>query len=162
MGLSLAPLGKLLLVLAMPWSGPAPGGAIVSQPVNATFQLLGPDGRPLLGPEDLEGYEWATHVLHLRPGARDRLAAALTGSLVSGVPFTVSAGGQACYQGVFTTSVSSKPQSTPVIDLMPVEAPSGDRLAIELGYPTADFFQGQDPRGDERVRQALAALGKLR
>jgi hypothetical protein len=37
-----------------------------------------------------------------------------------------------------------------------------ERLRIALGYPTPAFFVGADPRGDERVRRALEALGKLR
>jgi hypothetical protein len=51
----------------------------------------------------------------------------------------------------------------PVIDMHPL---GGDRLRenqlrIQLAYPTAQFFKGVDPRGEDRVRAALAAGGKL-
>jgi hypothetical protein len=123
----------------------------------STFTLQSPEGQPLLSADDVVAYDWATHTLTLRPGAREHLRSALVGGLVRGVPFVVMADGAACYRGVFTTSLSSATQSGPVIDL-----DAGERLTIELGYPSEQFFQGVDPRGDERVRQVLEALGKLR
>src|SRR5258708_40002075 len=80
-------------------------------PHAANFELLGPSGQPVLGADDLAGYHWATHVLALRPGALQRLRAALEGDLIAGVPFTVRASGADCYRGAFTTSLSSGTQS---------------------------------------------------
>jgi hypothetical protein len=54
--------------------------------------------------------------------------------------------------------------STPVIvvDAPEVEPRLGkNQLRIELGYPTANFFKGEDPRGDRRIKQALRDAGKL-
>jgi len=35
------------------------------------------------------------------------------------------------------------------------------KVRIALGYPTRDAFQGQDPRADPRILQALQQAGKL-
>jgi hypothetical protein len=48
-----------------------------------------------------------------------------------------------------------------VVNLDPADGSPPDALAITLGYPARDSFTGPDPRGDERVRRALEALGKL-
>jgi hypothetical protein len=59
-----------------------------------------------------------------------------------------------------TASFSSIPQSVPVINIYPLHGKAGV-VRIELGYPSRKAFKGEGTRGDERVRQALRALGKL-
>lgn len=76
----------------------------------------------------------------------------------------VTVRGKVVYKGTFTTIVSSLSFSTPVIvvDAQAVESKLGaDQLRIQLGYPTAEFFKGEDPRADRRIREALRADGKL-
>jgi hypothetical protein len=138
----------------------------VSQPA-ASFRLLSAQGRPILTDVDIVGYSWPTHTLILRPGVVPKLKSELmgTGKLVLGYPFKVEANGVVCYQGVFTTSLSSASQSCAVIDLDPIGKTPAERknqLSITLGYPSEKFFRGKDPRGDPQIRAALTALGKLK
>jgi hypothetical protein len=127
-----------------------------------SFTLVAADGHVFLSADDVVSYEWGHHRLVLREGVRQRLVRELVGDLVSGRPFTVVAGGQKCYEGVFTTSLSSNTQSGVVIDLQPVEQGAPNQVELQLGYPSAQFFRGIDPRGDQRIRQALEGLRKLK
>jgi hypothetical protein len=108
----------------------------------------------------------------LAPGQRIRLGERLCNDanlpggkrLVSGIPFVVAVGGKRIYGGNFTTSASSFSFDTPVIVIEPVAfnaAMIHDRIRIQLGYPTKEFFKGQDPRNDPRLRAALRNTGKL-
>jgi hypothetical protein len=123
------------------------------------------DGKVVIAADQVRSYEWATHTLTLAPGVREELAKQLRNNrIVSGIPFAVTVGGKALYKGKFTSVVSSRSFSTPVIvvDARAVEPKLGeDRLRIQLGYPTAEFFRGEDPRADPRLREALEAGGKL-
>ncbi len=131
---------------------------------TAGFRLLSAQGKPILTDADIVAYSWPTHTLILKPGVVTKLKAELMSKLSHSFPFKVEADGVICYQGVFTTSESSIPQSCAVINLNPIGKPPAerkDRLSITLGYPSEKFFRGKDPRGDPRIRAALVALGKL-
>jgi hypothetical protein len=137
----------------------------VEAPANSV-DIRGEDGAFLVAAGNIVSYDWSTHTLTLAPGARAKLAAELPNDsrLVRGIPFAIAVGGKAIYTGKFTSMQSSLSLSTPVILIEPkVLAPelAADQLRIQLGYPTAQFFRGQDPRGDARLRAALRATGKL-
>jgi hypothetical protein len=123
------------------------------------------DGKVVIAADQIRSYEWATHILTLVPNVRDELATRLRKDrAVSGIPFAVTVGGNVIYTGTFTTVMSSKSFSTPVIvvDAQLVKPKLGaDQLRIQLGYPTVEFFKGEDPRADRRIREALKAEGKL-
>jgi RNA polymerase sigma factor (sigma-70 family) len=143
---------------------PGPG-----QPEPASeVDIRSEDGKVLIGADQIQSYDWATHTLTLAPKAREELAAQLRRgertALVTGVPFAVAVGGKNVYAGKFTTNLSSVTLPIPVIvvDAQDLEPALGaDRLRIQLGYPGPTFFKGEDPRGDLRVRRALEAGGKL-
>jgi hypothetical protein len=123
-------------------------------------------GNILLAADRIASYDWPTHTITLMPGARKNLYEALskTRQLVQGIPFNMALGGQTIYSGTFTTVASSINQPTIVIvvDGAATDASLGDdKLRIQLGYPTDKFFNGQDHRGDHRLRAALRATGKL-
>lgn len=143
--------------------GPTRSNADDSKP---EVDLRSEDGEVLLAADKIRSYDWATHTLTLAPKAREELAAGLLSSkrLASGVPFGVAVGGKVVYSGTFTSILSSKSFATPVVlvDPLPPDAETGkDQLRIQLGYPTAEFFKGEDPRGDKRIREALKAGRKL-
>jgi hypothetical protein len=123
------------------------------------------DGKVLIAADQIRSYEWTTHTLTLAPKVRDELGKRLPKDrIVSGIPFVVAVGGKDVYKGRFTTVLSSISFSTPivVVDAQAVELKLGtDQLRIQLGYPTAEFFKGEDPRADRRIREALNAGGKL-
>lgn len=131
---------------------------------NIDLDLRFDDGKTVVSDDQIVSYNWATHTLTLKPGVRKELAKRLRNNrMVSGVSFSVSVGGKDIYKGLFTTVLSSRSLSTPVIvvDLPSVEESGEDQLRIQLGYPGADFFKGDDPREDRRIRDALATSGKL-
>lgn len=128
------------------------------------FRLLAADGRPVVTEMEVLAYDWQTHTVYVDSAVANRLWRERVGELVGGSPFMVEAGGEVCYRGAFTTSVSSTSVPSVVI-LLPYwnirdGGPVG--LVLELGYPSPAFFQGPDPREDPRVRTALARTGKLK
>jgi hypothetical protein len=129
-------------------------------------EIRSDDGKVLIASEQIRSYDLATHTLTLAPKVRDQLVGELRMSkrAVSGVQFAVAVGGKVIYNGTFTSSESSRSFSTPVIliDGVSLEPKLGvDQLRIQLGYPTAAFFKGEDPRADRRIQDALKAGGKL-
>jgi hypothetical protein len=142
-----------------------PGMSVAADPMTEV-DIRSADGKVLIAADQIRSYEWATHTLSLAtPKVRHELAKRLPQDrMVSGIPFTVAVGGKAVYKGTFTTMASSRSFSTPVIvvDAQAVEPKLGtEQLRIQLGYPTAEFYKGDDPRADRRLREALQAGGKL-
>jgi hypothetical protein len=138
--------------------------AVLPQPERKPeprFAIIDEDVRPILTAEQIVSYEWASHRITLQPGATLNVRVKEGHSIVHGVPFAVVADGVTCYRGAVTTSLSSFSQSVPVIDIDPFDEKE-NVVRIELGYPSWEYFKCKDPRGDERVRHALGALGKLR
>lgn len=153
------PTLALLLAAALPGVAPPPREAPMNTP---TFALVSPDGQEVfLAADDLAEYDWARHRLTLGPGVKQRLLRQLAGDLATGRPFVVVADGRRCYEGVFTSSFSSKCFDGVVIDLASAEDIEAD-LELQLGYPTPRFFRGADPRGDPAVLAALRRLNRLR
>ena len=136
-------------------------------------QITGPDiknydldqlplaGEALLKTEYLMSYDWDNHGMNLSPFAYQQLLAIFSGGMPSsGVPFVVLAYEQPIYAGAFWTLLSSLSFDGVTI-LEPLD-PAGQTLYITLGYPGADNFTGDDPRGNPRLQQALEDAGKLR
>jgi len=136
-------------------------------------QITGPDiknydldqlplaGEALLKTEYLMSYDWDNHGINLSPFAYQQLLAIFSGGMPSsGVPFVVLAYEQPIYAGAFWTLLSSLSFDGVTI-LEPLD-PAGQTLYITLGYPGADNFTGDDPRGNPRLQQALEDAGKLR
>ena len=129
------------------------------------FEIRGADDKVVIAADDVLAYEWASHTLTLKPKVRKNLFEKLKGKLLHGEPFIVSVGGKVVYQGNWKSVLSSIPCTTPVImlDGRALDPKLGeDQVRIELGYPSKDYFKGEDPRGDQRVRNALEASGKLK
>jgi hypothetical protein len=141
-------------------------GSTTGYGATPVFDIRDADGKVLIAAEQIQSYDWATHTLTLAPKVREALATQLRNSkrLASGVPFAVTLDGKTIYKGNFTSVVSSKSFDTPLIL---VDGPSfdpkldQDQLQIQLGYPSAQFFKGDDPRSDTRIREALKAASKI-
>ncbi len=119
------------------------------------------DGKVLVAADQIRSYDLASHTLTLAPRVREQLARKLkTARLLPGVPFVIAVGGKKAYEGKFTTILSSTSISSPVI-VLDTPGLKEDQLQLQLGYPSADFFKGEDPRSEERIRAALKAAGKL-
>jgi hypothetical protein len=115
------------------------------------------EGKPLIHPEEITSYDWKTHTVRFRRGVFERLRKQHAGELVGGVVFTLRLGEVVVYPGVFTIGASSNSKKLPVILL-----DGKDTAIIQLGYPTEEHFNGEDPRADPRLRKALLQAGLLR
>ena len=116
---------------------------------------------PLISAADIVSYDSVEHAIRLRAEA----LAKIPRPPVEGTPFVVVADGQRIYLGVFTTCVSSMSFAVPSImvdrrALVTNQPP--DILVVERAYPQPSFGVGPDPRGDQRIKTALAALHKLK
>jgi hypothetical protein len=124
-------------------------------------------GNVLIAADKIASYHWSTHTITLEPGERAKLDAVLKKQatrLNAGVPFAITVGGKTVYAGKITFIESSFSIDAPVIVMgINIIDPkmNADQLRIQLGYPTRQFFRGEDPRGDGRLRAALRASGKL-
>jgi hypothetical protein len=116
---------------------------------------------PLISAADIVSYDFAAHSIRLRSEALARIPR----PPVEGTPFVVMANGQRVYLGVFTTLDSSMSFAVPSIMVdrrVLVTNQALDILVIERAYPQPSFGVGPDPRGDLRIKTALAALHKLK
>jgi hypothetical protein len=116
---------------------------------------------PLISAADIVSYDSADHSIKLRSEA----LAKIPRPPVDGTPFIVVADGQRIYLGVFTTCDSSMSFAVPSIMVdrrVLVTNQTPDILIIERAYPQPSFGVGPDPRGDQRIKTALAALHKLK
>jgi len=82
---------------------------------------------------------------------------------IPGTPFVAVADGERIYLGAFTSSFSSIPLSVPCITVPSLDTTRpANSVRIDLGYPGPFLKTNIDPRSDERIRKALAALGKVK
>ncbi len=135
------------------------------EPVNQV-EIRSEDGKVVIAADQIRSYDWATHTLTLAPKVRDELSKKLIrdSQIISGIPFAMTVDGQAIYKGKFTSCSSSRTLSTVtiVIDMAAIDPKlKANQLRIQLGYPGADFFKGDDPRADKRLKNALDTEGKL-
>ncbi len=130
----------------------------VSALAEADLSDVGLEDAPFISTDDIVSYTWATHEMELTAAAFERVEQLRTP--VSGTPFVVCVGRKPIYWGAFWTPLSSLSFGGVVI-MTPLG--STDRpLRIELGYPSPDFFAGEDPRASPEIRRALEQAGKLR
>jgi hypothetical protein len=115
--------------------------------------------KPLLTIDDIISYRKATHEIELTAAGYDRIDR--LSIPVNGKAFAVCVDGQPIYAGAFWVGYSSLSFDGVVIDALRAsrEQPV---LQIQLGYPGADFFHGDDPRSDPKILQALEEAGKIR
>jgi hypothetical protein len=120
---------------------------------------LGIADAALLTEADLVQYIWASHEMTLTTAGYEKLHAIKLPT--SGISFVVCINKSPVYAGAFWPAYSSQSWDGVTIDpiLMTPERPV---VKIELGYPGSGFYQGPDPRGDERIKAALEKAGKLK
>jgi hypothetical protein len=133
----------------------------VGEMMDANLAELQLEETPFLSVDDIVAYRWETHEIELSPSASERVAWFERSVLsLGGAPFVICAGGEPIYGGALWTSYSSVPYDGIVIDLCPAE--SGQPLPIRLGYPSPEWFTGEDLRSDPRIYRALEEAGKLK
>ncbi len=128
---------------------------------NTNLAALRLKDTPLLSVDDIVAYRWETHEIELSVSASKRLTQLERSiPLGGGLPFVIYAGGEPIYGGALWTSYSSATYDGIVIDVHP--AGLGEPVAIGLGYPTPEWFSGEDLRSDPRIYRALEEAGKLK
>jgi hypothetical protein len=129
--------------------------------LQTELSALSLEHRPILSIDDIVEYSWERHEIRLTPSANFRLAR-LQGPVISnpGLAFVVCVGSERIYRGAFWSSYSSVPFDGHVIDLYPAE--NEQPIRIQIGYPTEEWFTGEDMRDDPRIYTALMSAGKLR
>jgi hypothetical protein len=116
---------------------------------------------PLISGVDIVAYDFAQHLMRLRPEAIERLSSLLTNR--PNTAFVAVANGAPAYLGVFARFDSLEPFEVPTIitDWRYEEQPA-DTFAITWPFPPGlTPGLGQDPRGNDRIKLALNALNKL-
>ena len=99
--------------------------------------------------------------MELTASAAERVARLESSRLsMGGLPFVVCAGGEPIYGGALWTSYSSATYDGIVIDVYP--ARFGKPLPMRLGYPSPEWFTGEDLRSDPRIHRSLEEAGKLK
>jgi hypothetical protein len=112
----------------------------------------------ILSLDDVLTYTWQTHELALTDAAYARLAG-LEVPVAPGMPFVVCVAGEPIYRGAFWTLASSATFDGIVILVPPVQ--NTRSIRIQLGYPSPEFFTGEDLRTDPRILEVLEKAGKL-
>ena len=110
-------------------------------------------GSPIITASDIRSYDRNHHELTLTQSAFDRLTKLEVP--IYGLGFAVCVDKEVIYSGAFWMPFSSAAYNGPVI-IIPASDQSDTTVKIELGYPSASFFEGQDPRSDPRIFDALA------
>ena len=121
---------------------------------NYELEELPLNEEPFLSTNDIVSYMWGNHAINLTEEAYLKVVVNFAQGLpLNGLPFVIVSNNERIYAGAFWSLASSASFDGVVIQ-QPFD-PAGQPLFITLGYPTADFFTGEDPRGDPRLRQAL-------
>ena len=116
---------------------------------------------PILSIDDISKYTWETHEIELTETAYAKFVRLhRMVPVYPGLPFVVCVGSERIYRGVFWTAYSSVPFSGILIDLYPAEG--SNPLRIQTGYPTKEWFEGEDLRSDPRIYRSLEEANKLK
>ncbi len=114
--------------------------------------------QPVISTKDIVSYNVITHEILLTPEAFDRVSSLHVPT--SGRSFMVCVDRQPIYWGAFWTLLSSQS-----FDGITIIKPLGSRdlkvIKIEPGYPSASYFNGEDPRNNLEVIRSLQQAGKL-
>jgi hypothetical protein len=114
---------------------------------------------PLISIDDIISYDRNTHEIDLTAEAYQRVMQLEVS--VYGKSFVVCVDKQPIYWGAFWTPVSSIAFNGVTI-WVNHSAWQGNIIKLELGYPTPDFSQGEDPRSNPEIMQSLEQAGKLK
>ncbi|MDP2916413.1 MAG: hypothetical protein Q8O16_00620 [Dehalococcoidia bacterium] len=116
--------------------------------------------QPVISIIDVIEYDEKTHEMLLTPSAYERISKLEVP--VSGRSFVVCVNRSPIYWGAFWTLLSSIPFDGVVILKPVVYEEDGNSIWLNLGYPSQQFFTGEDPRLNAEVMKSLEQAGKLK
>jgi hypothetical protein len=114
--------------------------------------------QPLIGMNDIIYYNIQTHELKLTAGAFAQVSH--LNVPVRGRSFIVCVDKKPIYPGAFWTPISSLSFDGVTI-WKPLDSLTPEVITFELGYPSASFYGGEDPRNSPEILKALEKGGKL-
>jgi hypothetical protein len=113
---------------------------------------------PIVTISDIITYDAQEHELRLAVSAFERVCQLDVPT--SGKSFIVCVDKQPIYWGAFWVFWSS--QSFDGVTIwMPLGMEGPDVIKLELGYPSSEFYAGEDPRSNPAVMESLEQAGKL-
>ena len=118
---------------------------------------LSENSKLVISDEDIVWYNKTSHEIKLTTEGVEKIQALEVG--VYGEPFVIKINDGKMYNGSFWTPISSVSYDGIVIEV-PFNI-NDNTIKLEKGYPTSEFFQGADPRGDQRVSDHFQEIGKL-
>jgi len=125
----------------------------------------------IISEEDIIDYNRTRHEIRLTPEGLMKLRSRIPyeeekGELVPKLgglylkPFTVRLNGQEIYSGTFWSSASSQ-SNDGVVLLDVLSILSQDRIKLQAGYPSKEYFKGADPRDNTQLMNYLEGKSKL-
>lgn len=126
-----------------------------AQPILSNVKL---EQTPFISVKEIKTYNALTHELTLTSNAFN-LILDLEVS-VYGKPFIVCVDKKPIYCGAFWTPISSISFDGVTI-CKPLDSQKSDTIKLELGYPSSNFYGGEDPRENEDILKSLQKAGKL-
>ena len=128
----------------------------VSQmPTLKHFELA---DKPVISVDDIIFYTKNTHEIELNVDAYARVTAMKIPT--SGKAFVVCVDNKQIYWGAFWAPYSS--QSFDGVTIWLPSLSKENIVKLTLGYPSPDFYRGEDPRSDLEIFQSLEKAGKLK
>jgi hypothetical protein len=113
---------------------------------------------PVIAMNDIISYNAQTHELKLTTNVFERITKLEVP--VRGRSFVVCVDKQPLYWGAFWTPISSISFDGVTI-WKPLSSQGPKIITLELGYPSSDFYGGEDPRDNPEVIRSLEKAGKL-
>ena len=157
-------LAALLITIA-PVTPPASFAIFLVQPLERFYEVenipvadLILEDQPILTATNLVYYDWSNHILHLKPD----VIYALRNRVKIMDYFVITADGQRCYLGAFSTAISSYLPKCPTAYIdggLSALHQSVPEDAIQIELPPISCIN--DPRNDQRIFDSLAKLQKL-
>jgi hypothetical protein len=114
---------------------------------------------PVISSKDIISYDKETHEIELKADAYERVQALQVPT--SGRSFVVCVDKGPIYWGAFWIPISSQSFNGVTI-LIPAFSQQGNIITLELGYPSENFFTGEDPRSNSEILTSLEKAGKLK
>jgi hypothetical protein len=114
---------------------------------------------PVISSKDIIAYDQETHEIKLKADAYERVQALQVPT--TGKSFVVCVDKGPIYWGAFWAPFSSQSFNGVTI-LIPAFSQQGNIITLELGYPSENFFTGEDPRSNSEILTSLEKAGKLK
>lgn len=149
--LALAAIGVVLAGIA------AFGLSLINQKPQGRFGIyLLQNNQPVISDEDIVWYNKTSHEMKLTEAGLGKLQALTIP--VRGLPFVIKLDGKEVYNGSFWVPVSSVSCNGIVIEIWQDQS---DIVEIKKGYPSTEFYTGNDPRNNYGLLEYFREKGKL-